>query len=203
MADKYITFSEPHASILKWCFEELVQGVYCVEDVRRQALRKGLKCSKTCFWNAIQNPLYYGKILIPKYKDEESRLVQGQHEALISETLFYDVQDVIDGKRKRQRHNVRETSQQMFPLRGFLECPRCEKILTASASKGRNARYFYYHCRSICGYRESVDAVDSLFIKELQKFKPHKGTVELFKIVVGEEFNGQIKFSATDKKKMY
>jgi DNA invertase Pin-like site-specific DNA recombinase len=199
--NKYITFREPYASILEWCIEELAQGVYCVEDVRRQALRTGLKCSKTCFWNAIQNPLYSGNILLPKYKDEESRLVQGQHEALISETLFYDVQDAIDGKRKRQRHNVRETSKEMFPLRGFLQCPRCEKILTSSGSKGRNGRYFYYHCRAACGYRESVGTVDALLIKELQKFKPHKGVVELFKIVVGEDLKRQIKVSASDKKK--
>jgi hypothetical protein len=34
-----------------------------------------------------------------KYKDEESQLVQGQHEALISEALFYEVQDILDGRK--------------------------------------------------------------------------------------------------------
>ena len=77
---KYIALQQPQASVLKWAFEELAQGIYSVEEVRRQAVRKGLRCSKTCFWRAIENPLYFGKIFIPGYKDEESRLVQGQHE---------------------------------------------------------------------------------------------------------------------------
>ena len=32
----------------------------------------GLTCSKNNFWIAIRNPVYCGKIVIPKYKDEES-----------------------------------------------------------------------------------------------------------------------------------
>ncbi len=41
-----------------------------------------------------------GKIRVPAYKDEPEELVQGQHEALISEEVFYKVQDVLDGKKK-------------------------------------------------------------------------------------------------------
>jgi site-specific DNA recombinase len=137
----------------------------------------------SCFWRAIENPLYFGKIFIPGYKDEESRLVQGQHEALISENLFYQVQDAIDGKKKRQRHNVKEISSDMFPLRGFLKCPNCHRLLTASASKGRNGRYHYYHCVASCGPRYACGHVNDQFVKELQKFKPQKGVTELFKLL--------------------
>ncbi len=64
------------------------------------AKAKGLKCSKNAFWLAIRPPLYCGKIFIPKYKDEEGYFVTGQHEPLITETLFYKVQDVLNGRKK-------------------------------------------------------------------------------------------------------
>jgi site-specific DNA recombinase len=198
--NKYIALREPQASLLKWAFEELAQGIYSVEEVRRQAVRKGLRCSKTCFWNALQNPVYFGKIFVPGYKDEESRLVEGQHEALISENLFYEMQNAIDGKKKKQRLNVKEISNDMFPLRGFLNCPKCHRLLTASASKGRSGRYHYYHCVAACGPRYAAGMVNDLFVRELQKFKPHKGVADLFKLVVNKAFKGQTKNSQSEKK---
>ena len=44
--------------------------------------------SRSAFHVAIRNPLYYGKIFIAKFKDEEAHLVQGQHEPLISKELL-------------------------------------------------------------------------------------------------------------------
>ncbi|MEO7978051.1 zinc ribbon domain-containing protein [Flavobacterium sp.] len=40
-----------------------------------------------------------------------------------------------------------------LPLRGYLLCPECGKLLTGSPSKGRNQYYRYYHCASSCGVR--------------------------------------------------
>jgi hypothetical protein len=145
---KYIAFHEPHASIMKWAFTEIAQGVYSVEEVWRQARRMGLKCGKTSFWRALENPVYCGKIEVKGYRDEEYRLVDGVHDELISEKIFYDVQDAIDSKRKRQRPNVKAISDDNFPLRGFLGCPKCHQMLTESASKGRGGRFYYHHCRS-------------------------------------------------------
>jgi site-specific DNA recombinase len=42
------------------------------------ANKKGLNATKNSFWIALRNPIYFGKIFIPKCKDEESDLVQGQ-----------------------------------------------------------------------------------------------------------------------------
>jgi site-specific DNA recombinase len=61
---------------------------------------KGIQCSKNNFYNAIKNPGYCGKIRLSKFGDEDARLVQALHEPLITETLFYDVQDVFDNRRK-------------------------------------------------------------------------------------------------------
>jgi site-specific DNA recombinase len=58
---KYIAIHEPFAGLMKWAFEEVAKGMYSVEEVRRQAHRNGLKCSKTCFWRALENPVYSWK----------------------------------------------------------------------------------------------------------------------------------------------
>lgn len=199
---KYIAIHEPYAGLMKWAFEEVAKGIYSVEEVRRQAHRKGLKCSKTCFWRALENPVYFGKIEVKGYKDEEYRLVDGQHEPLISETLFYDVQDAIDGKRKRHRPNVKKLSNEMFPLRGFLGCPKCSRMLTASASKGRSGRYHYYHCVASCGCRYPADLVNDAFVSELQKFTPRKATAEIFRQLVTDEFSDQAKTSQNEKRQL-
>ena len=100
---KYIAPKEPEAGIMKWGFEEIASGRYNTEQILQAARRRGLKCSKNNFWVAIRNPVYCGKIHIPKYKDEESHFVQGQHLPIISEALFYDVQQMLDGRRRKLR----------------------------------------------------------------------------------------------------
>lgn len=188
--------------MLKQAFEEVATGIYTVEEIRKRAVRKGLRCAKTTFWRVLENPVYFGKIEVKGYRDEKTVLVDGQHEALISEKLFYDIQDAIDGKRKRQRPNVKELSNAAFELRGFLKCPKCGKVLTASASKGRSARYTYYHCRASCGVRYPAPAVNEAFVRELQKYKPRKATVKLFRELIVNEFSGQIKNQQKEKKQV-
>ncbi len=73
---KYIAFDQPEASILKWAFEDLSKGIFNTEQVLCMAKEKGLKASKNNFWRAIRNPLYCGKIMIPKYKEVDFGTLQ-------------------------------------------------------------------------------------------------------------------------------
>ncbi|WP_205513068.1 recombinase family protein [Longitalea arenae] len=54
-----------------------------------------------------RNPVYCGKISIPKFKDEETVLVQGQLEPIISESFFYEVQDVLEGRKRKIRQGTK------------------------------------------------------------------------------------------------
>ncbi|MFT4221895.1 MAG: recombinase family protein [Dysgonomonas sp.] len=92
--------------------------------------------SRSAFHVAVRNPLYYGKIFIAKFKDEEAHLVQGQHEPLISKELFDRVQLILDGNKRVERPNTKILSDENLPLRGFLVCPECGRNLTGSASNG-------------------------------------------------------------------
>lgn len=116
--------------------------------------------------------MYCGKIFIPAYKDEEAFYVKSVYETLISEELFYNVQDILNGKK---RPTVASTKQKdELPLRGFLTCAKCGGKLTGSASKGKYQRYFYYHCQPGCKERFRSDEANEKVIDELQKISAKK-----------------------------
>jgi site-specific DNA recombinase len=188
---KYIAPHPEEAPIIKWFFEQAATGTYSIESLFKIAQEKGLNYKKHAFWLAIRNPVYCGKIRIPAYKSEEEQLITGQHQPLISEALFYQVQDVLDGKKKVQRTKVDVDDR--FPLRGFLLCPDCGRLLTASASKGRHQYYSYYHCTGSCKVRFKSDTVNDDFVSELAKWKPNPAVTALYKMVakdVYEQKNG-------------
>ncbi|CAD0218156.1 hypothetical protein [Chryseobacterium sp. JV274] len=45
------------------------------------------------------------------------------------------------------------------------------KNLTASGSKGSQKVYYYYHCKSSCGFRQSAELTNNLFVEELKKYE--------------------------------
>lgn len=184
---KTIVPVEPQAALVKWAFAEIAKGLLCIDDVRRELNRRGFMCSKSNFYTLIKNPVYCGKIVVPEYRDEPRHLVQGQHEAIVSEALFYNVQEVIEGKKRIQL--VKMTTDDSLPLRGFLLCPKCGKILTGSASKGRHSYYYYYHCVSACGTRYKADEANGIFVNELQRFVPKTGVAELYRLAIKDIFN--------------
>lgn len=159
-----------------------------------------MNCSKSNFYTLLKNPVYCGKIVVPAYRDEPMQLVTGQHEPIISESLFYEVQDIINGKKRIQL--VKISTADNLPLRGFLLCPHCGKQLTGSASKGRSAYYYYYHCSSACGIRYKAEAANDSFVNELGKYVPKKGIAELYKVVIKDIFFQQTGSQAEGKKEL-
>ncbi|MBT1712392.1 recombinase family protein [Fulvivirgaceae bacterium PWU5] len=182
---KYIAPAEPHSNIVTWLFHELANGLYNAEQVFKMAIKKGFSGSKSLFWKVIRNPVYCGKIYLPGYKEEEPLFVAGEHQPLVSEAVFDHVQEVLDG-RKRKPYRAKISSHEDFPLRGFLMCPQCGQILTASTSKGCRSYYAYYHCRAGCGFRVNAHAVNDAFVKKLSAYKPRKEVLELFKLTLLE-----------------
>lgn len=175
---KYIAFKEPEASLVKWIFEEVSKGIFNTTQIWKMAREKGFMKSRGQIWGILRNPVYYGKIFIPQYKDEESRLVNGQHEALISEELFYRVQEVLDGRGRIYRPKAIVVED--LPLRGFLICPDCDKMLTGSKSKGRSKYYTYYHCRNGCTHRVKAKQVNEIFESYLTSYIPYRDDKELY-----------------------
>lgn len=158
---KYIDLSEPEAFHLKWAFETIASGIYPTDHVWKLANDRGMKCRRNTFWANIRNPVYCGKIIVPPDENNEMFLSDGKHTPLISERLFWEVQDVLDGRKKVQQ--VKIQTPENLPLRGFLYCPDCGRTLTGSASKGRPGYYYYYHCKPPCKARFKADELNKDF----------------------------------------
>ena len=198
---KYIAPKEPQASIIRWAYEQIAEGVFNTEQIYKMSKGKGYKGSKGLFWFIIRNPVYCGKIFIAKYKDEEARFVKGLHEPIISEELFYRAQDVLDG-RKRAPYRLKIITNNELPLRGFLICPKCGKLLTGSKSKGHTRYYSYYHCTTGCTCRFRADNVNSLFVCELKKYMPRAEMADLYRITLVEAWNDQTDHLQNDQRQL-
>ena len=200
---KYIAIHPIEGPLLKWGFEQIAENKYNTVDVWRllREKAKGIKrFSKNNFWAALRNPVYCGKIFIPPYEKEEAYFVYGQHEPLISEELYNEVQDVLDGRKREVKPRIVSTDN--LPLRGFLECPKCSRTLTGSASKGRTHYYYYYHCTSKCGVRFKADEVNRIFNEQLAQLIPKPGMVEVFRESMKQELSQQIHKQNKERKSL-
>ena len=199
---KYIAIDPEQGNIMKWAFERLAEGKLNTWQVWNEARKKGLRTTKNNFWVAIRNPLYCGKIFIPQFKEEAARFVKGLHEPLITEGKFNEVQEVLNGRARKKSTTIRTkvVSDSELPLRGFLGCPKCDRMLTGSASKGRNGYYHYYHCSSACGYRKTAKEINVRFSEVMSSYLPDPAMSTLFKQVIKDENKNYTSLLERDKR---
>ncbi len=190
------------APLIKKIFEEYATGSYSMEELRRKYLKLGIIRSKNQFSTMLSNVKYAGKIVVPAYKDYPKQIVNGLHEPIIDETLFIKVQRIKSGK---IAGNINSKSKglndEALPLRGgILQCARCGRNLTGSASKsGSGRRIYYYHCHRNHGCHENIPAeeANSKLLELFFVLKPNKRVVCLFKEILKEKF----KVHYSDKEK--
>ncbi|NKL98743.1 hypothetical protein GFL62_17225 [Rhizobium leguminosarum bv. viciae] len=103
---------------------------------------------------------------------------KGHHEPLISLETFELIQKRLNGNPKAP---VRKDINEDFPLRGFVLCDDCGRVMTACWSKGRSKHYPYYLCdtEGCENSRKSIprDKIEGGFAEILQSLQP---TRELF-----------------------
>lgn len=183
--------------MVKEVFREFSTGLYNIEELRKKFIKKGLKCSRSSFWQLLRNRGYIGQVFVSAYKTEPEMWVKGIHEPLINEDIFFKVQDYLEDRKRIGPAKV-ETLRDEFPLRGFLICARCGKILTASYSRGgQGTRYPYYHCANGCKERNKADIVNEVFATFLSEIKISQGVKAVFKRILREQLDG--KFSGHEK----
>lgn len=108
------------AHLVQWIFEETARGVHNVMEIWRMARVKGLRVGRSQMWNLLRNPIYAGKIFMPAYKDEKAMVVKATHEPIISQELYDEVQDVLNGRKRkfptRQTAKRRTTVKRIFAV---------------------------------------------------------------------------------------
>lgn len=184
--NKKVIVPDKNAQLVKWMFMEMSKGTCNAYQVWKLARNRGLNCTKNTVWNLLRNPVYMGKVPIPASKDEAPYLAPGQHEAIISEELFYQVQDVLNGRRRNVP--TKNTSREELPLRGFLICKRCGKLLTGSASKGNGGKYYYYHCQKGCAERFKAEQANQRLIEGLKELHSKPRAIEAYLLALKRAF---------------
>ena len=189
---KTISPDPDRAPLVREAFETYATGLHTKEEVLRIVNRKGMRgvggkrLAAETFNRMLKNPLYAGIVSV-KSLDVAKR---GNFEPIVSEETFERVQAVLSGRRvsvtPRKRHNPD------FPLRHFVRCGSCDKPLTGSRSKGRNAKYPYYHCANKnCERKVSVkgEKMERQFVEFLKQLRPREEFIQLFRAVVLDVWN--------------
>ena len=110
-----------------------------------------------------------------------------QHEALIDITTFNRNQVVMDGPRA-QAGIIKVKNNPIYPLKGLLRCPSCQKPMYASSpTSGSGKRSPRYHCsRKECKGGKSVKAsvINTAFLDLLKSLTPSEKVLALYREVL-------------------
>ncbi|WEK18666.1 MAG: recombinase family protein [Candidatus Pedobacter colombiensis] len=180
---KFIAPKQPEASVVRWIFLQLAKNIYRMTDVRKMAVDKGFLCSPSNFSKLIRNPVYCGLIPVT-LNAEEKQMVKGNHEALISVSTFYQVQSIINSKRRISSRT--EELKAIFFLTGFLICPLCGRRICGSFSKGSKNKYPYYHCRGRCRTRMNAVLLNYNYERKLQQLVLSDNAIQLLDLILDD-----------------
>ena len=145
------------APLVKLMFEMYATGTVSIKDLSAEMFSKGLrtkhgsKLSTSAIFKMLKNPIYRGKFI---WNGKE---YSGNHESLVSSSLWFRVQDIREGK-----SNVKHRRDRDFAFGGLLQCGICGCAITAER---KLEKYTYYHCT---GFR-STHPVKSVREEKLDK----------------------------------
>lgn len=171
------------ASVVQQIFGEFATGRFTKQELLHEMTRRGLKTRKglpvsaQAFSTMLQNKLYVGIVETLGYGVVGKR---GDFDPLITEEVFYRVQAILTGRAQTTGPLNRRRPE--FPLRAFIKCATCGRGVTASWSKGRSARYAYYHCLPPCRAVNIPKArLEAQFVEELARLQPTAGYMRMLK----------------------
>lgn len=169
---------------IKRMFEGIAEGKEQVE-LRAQLKKEGYEISKSNFSAILHNPVYMGKVKIIANNEEPEHLIEGVHDGIITEELFYKVQRILTTNltsRNRPKHSSQRP--ELF-LRGNLNCSKCGQRLTGSPSRGKyGTKYFYYHCNHCGKERYRAEKVNETVNSIISDFKFTSEANEVYKEMV-------------------
>jgi DNA invertase Pin-like site-specific DNA recombinase len=97
--NKPIIIPADSAFHIKYIFEQIALGKL-QSELRHEIYKKGIKISRSNFSKLLRNPIYMGKIIVPKSEEEPMLIIDGIHDAIISENLYFEVQQILSDNNK-------------------------------------------------------------------------------------------------------
>ncbi|RAP38944.1 hypothetical protein DID80_01605 [Candidatus Marinamargulisbacteria bacterium SCGC AAA071-K20] len=171
------------AWIVLKCFELMATGLYKQKDIAKELLNDGVKISHQLISKMLRNPFYKGII---EHHWLEGPVI-GKHQGIISEHLFFQVQERLKGNKPLAVPKSRNNPD--FPLRRYIMCHHCENPISGSFSKGNTTRRAYYHCSKCTkkegkGNRIPKDIFEEEYYKLLKRITPDPKIIKLFETIV-------------------
>lgn len=135
------------AQHVRWAYEQYAGGDWSLTELRDALAERGFKSRTTRklvgkpinssqLHRMLTNPYYKGQILF------NGVLYEGNHEPLIDDVTWEQVQDLLAGRRIAGDRSWRHS----HPLKGAVRCSRCDSRLGYGTSKGRGGEYDYFFC---------------------------------------------------------
>ena len=182
--NKPVIIPSDKAEHIKYAFEQFAIGKLQTE-LRFELNKKGIKISRSNLSRILRSPIYIGKIIVPKCEEEPMMIIDGLHDAIISDKLFFEVQQILGDNKKIRKLPVYNSLREELPLRGLLSCSNCGEKLTGSRSKSATGNhYFYYHCNYCRNERFPVNLVNETFESILDDFTFTKESKEIYQLMV-------------------
>lgn len=173
----------------------------------------------------IKNPVYCGKIAYGRRKTEKIHgtrndyhlveqddylLVDGLHEAIVSEDVWNVAQEKIERYAKKYEHVNKQKNEKIHMLSGIIKCPICgsgmygNKSIKHGKDGTRYRDFFYYGCKHRnmtrghkCDYKKQIneELIDSAVSEVIKKLVSNPKFAEL----MCEKINMQVDTSELDQ----
>lgn len=159
---KYWTIDEKIGSLVQDVFKEFATGKYTLQEISDFAFNIGLKSgsktsktqkiSKNTWKNRLTDKAYIGIFV---YNNES---IIGKYTPLISEEVFYRVQELLEKKSHPKSEHFEYT------YTGIVQCNRCGGLLSGTHKKGIN----YYRCGKKTSPCKELDKIKYINEKDLE-----------------------------------
>jgi site-specific DNA recombinase len=188
--NKPVIVTDENAEHIKFLFEEVSKGK-SQKDIAEMLKNKGHNLSSSTLSDILRNPVYKGIITIPAFEQEPERMVEGQHQRIVSAQLFDRVNMILnENHKKRHRFKFNSAKEELF-LRGNLTCSKCGEPITGSRSKsGSGKAYFYYHCNYCSQERYRADNANTIMKDILSGFSFKNEVKVLYNELLKEMMSG-------------
>jgi DNA invertase Pin-like site-specific DNA recombinase len=182
--------------LLAYGLRKQLSGAFKVSEVAKDLAEKGLKSNKGNAvskqgWTKICRSSVYGGLIRERWTNLE--FVRAKFDGPITPDEWYRLQQVLDGRNTLARRLPRQEQHTDFPLRRFLQCPRCgESVRGYAAVKRNGSRFLYYDCRHPpCRFRVPVADAHKRFVEFLRDITPSRGLLDAFRKVVLEVWESE------------
>jgi site-specific DNA recombinase len=157
-----------------------VRGRHLLQQLAARGLmtRHGHRLTTPSLYSVLRNRAYLGCL-----KGGTATERRGDFAPLVDEETFARVQVQLDNAPTSTRAIVRHRNHPGFPLRRFARCAVCDRPLTGSTSKGRRARYAFYHCPKGCTRVRAAD-LEEHFLALLDRLRPKPDRWALMKACI-------------------